>query len=119
MTEHNLPPLEAYTCKCGCGLNNISFLVRHVVKSLSISLDVSVNVTSGCRCLEHQKKIYLDMGKPPVLGSRHLTGEAADIQADGCTAEFIMKELRALFGDSLYMYKINDRTAHFDVRGVA
>jgi len=116
MTKRNLPPREAYTCKCGCGLNIIKNAVMFVVQSLSISLDEDVIITSGCRCLNHQKKIYFDIGKPPVLGSRHLTGEAADVQVKGFSADRIIKELRALFGDSLYMYKINERTVHFDIR---
>jgi uncharacterized protein YcbK (DUF882 family) len=116
MTKRNLPPREVYECKCGCGLNITKVTVMFVVQSLSISLDEDVIITSGTRCLTHQKRIYNNMGKPPALGSSHLTGEAADVQVKGFSANRIIKELRALFGDQLYMYKINERTVHFDIR---
>ena len=108
-----------YECKCGCGLDSINPNVKHVVKSLGISLGAEVTVTSACRCKQHHINIYLKMGKKLEeipMGSFHIKCEAADVQVGGFSAQRIMRELKALFGDQLYMYAINERTVHFDIR---
>jgi len=108
-----------YSCRCGCGLNNIDNRVEFVIRSLEISLGAEVTVTSACRCKQHHINIYLKMGKKLEeipMGSFHIKCEAADVQVGGFSAQRIMRELKALFGDQLYMYAINERTGHFDIR---
>ena len=107
-----------YLCQCGCGLDIVKPTVRHVVKSLEISLDAEVTVTSGCRCEKHHANIYKKLNKTVTKASKHLSGDACDIQIEGLSAVRIMKELKALFGDQLWMYTINERTVHFDIRGM-
>jgi uncharacterized protein YcbK (DUF882 family) len=110
-----------YLCKCGCGLDIVKPTVRHIVKSLGISLGAEVTVTSGCRCEKHHINIHTGLGKKLSeipMGSYHLKGEAADVKVAGLSATRIMKELRSLFGDQLYMYAINETTVHFDIRGM-
>lgn len=64
-----------FTCKCGCGLNNINDELVNMLDNARELAGVSFIVTSGCRCGEHNKKVG---GKPD---SSHLSGLAVDIAA--------------------------------------
>lgn len=64
-----------FTCKCGCGLNNISDELVNMLDNARELAGVPFMVTSGCRCEKHNKA---SKGKPD---SAHLTGLAADIAA--------------------------------------
>ncbi len=64
-----------FTCRCGCGLNNISDELVNMLDNARELAGVAFIVTSGCRCGEHNKKVG---GKPD---SAHLSGLAVDIAA--------------------------------------
>ena len=64
---------EEFTCKCGCGLNNLDEeFYRKLVIAREIA-GVPFVITSGRRCPKHNK----DEGGSPT--SSHLKGLAADI----------------------------------------
>ena len=102
-------------CKCGCGLD-VNDNCKKMLTSVEVSFGKKLKVTSGARCWEDHCRIYKSLNKTPITGSRHLTSEAADIQIDGFTADQIMSEVKRLFGNMIYTYKINNRTVHIDVR---
>lgn len=65
--------LQQFTCKCGCGYDDISMdLVNKLQLARNIA-HVPFVITSGCRCIKHNTKVG---GKPD---SAHINGLAADI----------------------------------------
>lgn len=112
---------EEFACKCGCKMppaydKNIHELVRRLEK-LRRSLEMPVKVISGYRCLPHNKR------EGGSTASKHLTGEAADIQVHGRTGEFLAGYVEALRklriipqGGGLGTYADKPRTLHYDIR---
>ena len=70
-TEHF--KVSEFTCKCGCGKNNIDQRVIDMAETIRQALGVPVNVNSGCRCKEWNR---IQKGVP---NSKHITGKAADL----------------------------------------
>lgn len=71
-----------FTCKCGCGTNNID---DALVRKLDIAREkagVPFVINSACRCAAHNKKVG------GSATSSHLTGHAVDISATTGTAKF-------------------------------
>ena len=104
---------EEFRCKCGgqyCGgfpAEPKEQLVRLLDGSREY-LGVPVRIVSGLRCPTWNS---IQGG---VANSQHMYGEAADIRADGVTAD----ELLAFFQDRpgvRYTYKINATNVHVDV----
>jgi len=63
-----------FACQCGCGFDTADYeLVQHLEK-LRAHFDRPIKITSGCRCLDHNKAV----GGAP--NSQHTKGRAADIQ---------------------------------------
>lgn len=75
-----------FECKCGCGLNNISF---EFVKKLDIAREtanVPFHINSACRCLKHNKKVG------DSENSSHLKGIAVDIRVRNSSERFAIKK---------------------------
>jgi uncharacterized protein YcbK (DUF882 family) len=62
-------------CKCRCGLMNADPHLLSRLQALQEKLHVSLEVTSGCRCPEHNRKVS---GAPASL---HMSGKAADVKS--------------------------------------
>jgi uncharacterized protein YcbK (DUF882 family) len=74
--------LEEFTCKCGCGLTNISpTLVSKLDKARGIA-DIPFVINSGCRCEKHNKMVG------GSKSSSHLKGLAVDIKATTSTQRY-------------------------------
>ena len=65
---------EQFTCKCGCGYNNISLQLVDMLQQARSNLNIPFIITSGCRCVKHNNK------EGGVSNSSHLYGLAVDIQ---------------------------------------
>ena len=65
--------VSEFTCKCGCGRNNIDQRVIDMAETIRLALGVPVRVNSGCRC---EKNNAIVGG---VKGSKHTLGKAADL----------------------------------------
>ena len=63
-----------FTCKCGCGLNNISPDLVDKLEEARGMFGRPLHITSGSRCAAHDRSVG---GKSH---SAHRTGEAADIR---------------------------------------
>ncbi|MFA5436152.1 MAG: D-Ala-D-Ala carboxypeptidase family metallohydrolase [Candidatus Neomarinimicrobiota bacterium] len=66
--------IDEFTCKCGCGRNNIDpdFLrMLDIARSIA---GVPFIINSGCRCPEHNKAVG-------STSDNHIEGHAADIKA--------------------------------------
>lgn len=76
---------EEFTCKCGCGLNNINLKLVKILDEIRARLGVPVVVTSGTRCSKHNQDVQ------GVPNSRHVSGKAADIVARGKNKNEVLK----------------------------
>ena len=61
-----------FTCKCGCGLNNIDMNLVNILEKIRNYYNKPVIITSGTRC---KKNNSLAGG---IANSKHLYGKAAD-----------------------------------------
>jgi uncharacterized protein YcbK (DUF882 family) len=96
-----------FTCKCGCGFNNISkAFVQKLDKARSMA-GVPFTVSSGCRCATHNKKV----GGSPT--SSHKKGVACDIIA--MNSENRQRIVRALFVVGFKRVGIEKHFIHVDI----
>lgn len=107
--------LSEFACKCGCD-NHLKPAYREDLTKLAKALETlrdalsskPIRITSGFRCLEHNKKVGGE------TQSQHCLGRAADIQVDGVEpgkVAALAKSIKAVGGVGVY------RTwTHVDVR---
>lgn len=103
-----------FTCKCGCGMNNISIELVKVLEEIRNHFGQPCTVTSGCRCASHNKKVG------GVQGSRHVVGKASDIYVKGVSATTLLAYTKSLVsqGKLRYTYTNNSNmngVVHVDV----
>ena len=103
-----------FTCKCGCGMNNISIELVKVLEDIRNHFGQPCTVTSGCRCASHNKKVG------GVQGSRHVLGKASDIYVKGVSASTLLAYTKSLVaqGKLRYTYTNNSNmngVVHVDV----
>lgn len=103
-----------FTCKCGCGMNNISIELVKVLEDIRNHFGQPCTVTSGCRCASHNKKVG------GVQGSRHVVGKASDIYVKGVSASTLLAYTKSLVskGKLRYTYTNNSNmngVVHVDV----
>jgi len=73
-----------FSCKCGCGQNNIDFeFVRRLDVARKVA-GVPFVIVSGYRCPEHNKKVG------GVDYSSHVRGFAADIKTEDAAFRFAL-----------------------------
>lgn len=76
--------LSEFSCKCGCGFNNIE---EKFARTLDVARDLagtSFVITSGCRCEHHNREVG---GKQE---SSHPKGCACDISAFDSVKRFLV-----------------------------
>lgn len=71
----NFSPAE-FVCKCGCGKQNIKVSLVLMLQAGRTSAGVPFWITSGCRCVEHNK------AAGGVAKSWHIPGRGSDISTD-------------------------------------
>ena len=101
-----------FTCKCGCGLNNIQIEVVKIADEVREHFGSPAIVTSGTRCKKHNKEVG------GVSNSRHLQGKAIDMYVQNVSWYDLLKYLRELEqkGKIRYCYHINNSDCcHFDI----
>lgn len=104
------------------GTNRIKFKVIELVQKIRDYINRPIHINSGYRSWADHERVYKALGKPPVKNSAHLTGEAADIWAEGMTKRQLgaaIKEMRAkgLIPELEYCYLIaeGNRAVHVGV----
>lgn len=82
---------EAYefTCKCGCGYNDIKIKLVNVLQVLRNRLGLVIKIASGCRCAAHNKN------EGGSATSSHLDGWAVDIVIPN--SAYAYKIMQAIF----------------------
>jgi uncharacterized protein YcbK (DUF882 family) len=68
-----------FSCRCGCGTNHIRRELVDVLQKIRDIIGHPVRVVSGVRCAKHNARVG------GAKRSRHLTGDAGDIQVVGKT----------------------------------
>lgn len=71
--------LSEFTCKCGCGKDDISLELVGEVQKIRELYGKPIRITSGLRCIDHNRN---SGGRD---NSAHLSGLAADIGWDNVT----------------------------------
>lgn len=103
---------DEFTCKCGCGLNNIQLEVVKIADEVREHFGSPAIVTSGTRCEKHNKEVG------GVSNSRHLNGKAIDMYVQNVSWYDLLEYLRLLEekGEIRYCYHINNSDCcHFDI----
>lgn len=65
------------SCRCGCGLNNVTPKLLALAEKVRSLLKEPMIVHCACRCKKHNA----DVGGSPT--SKHLTGQAMDFHVNG------------------------------------
>lgn len=102
-----------FTCKCGCGLNNIQLEVVKIADEVREHFGNPAIVTSGTRCSKHNAEVG------GVANSRHLKGKAIDMYVQNVSWYDLLEYLRELEqkGKIRYCYHINNSDCcHFDIK---
>ncbi len=103
---------DEFTCKCGCGLNNMNLTVVKIADKVREYFGSPAIVTSGIRCEKHNKEVG------GVSNSRHLQGKAIDMYVQSVSGEDLLSYLQTLVnsGELRYTYLITGSNAcHFDI----
>jgi uncharacterized protein YcbK (DUF882 family) len=80
-----------YECKDGCGFDDVSPKLANLVQEIRDELGKKIFIDSGCRCPTHNRRVK------GVKNSGHLTGEAADIRAEGMVRSyFLIRFIKAM-----------------------
>lgn len=89
-----------FACKCGCGLDVVDYKLAEVLDDLREHFGQPVIVTSGCRCVKHNKSVG------GAKKSQHLTGRGADIKVKNIKPLYVFNYLNVThldeFGIGLY-----------------
>lgn len=122
MTKLNAEPLSwndikyfkksEFTCKCGCGSNNISLELVKIADEVRKHFGKPMTITSGTRCSKHNKNVG------GVSTSRHLSGKACDFYISGVSQNQILELTKKLVsqGKLRYTYGIaNSSAVHMDI----
>lgn len=81
-----------FTCKCGCGHNNISHVLITCLSNCRDTAKTPFIINSACRCENHNKKEH------GSVNSSHLKGLAADIFVGNSVDRYKILESLILFG---------------------
>ena len=96
-------------CKCGCGFDKQNVLLYAILDQLREHFDAPVTITSGNRCVTHNKK------EGGAVRSQHLLGRAVDMKVKGVTPKRVYDYLDQLYPRT-YGIKLYWNRIHFDVR---
>lgn len=100
---------KEFACKCGCGFDAVDKELLDVLEKVRTRFNQPVTITSGCRCVEHNK----DIGGSE--SSQHVFGKAADIVVKNISPRavfnFLDKYQPLRYGLGLY-----EGWVHVDVR---
>ncbi|AUG85335.1 peptidase M15 family protein [Vibrio phage GRLPWR] len=101
---------KEFACKCGCGYDTVDAELLAVLKKLKKHFkNKAVFIDSGCRCVQHNKKI----GGTPK--SSHLSGRAADIRVAGVFPDMVAEYLLETYPDKYGIGRYRSFT-HIDTR---
>lgn len=90
---------DEFTCKCGCGLNNIDKRLVQILEDIRYYFGGKpIIITSGTRCDKHNAEVG------GVQGSRHLIGKAVDFYIQGVPTSEVLKYCQELVNRGILRY---------------
>lgn len=98
---------EEFTCKCGCGLNNMEFQVIEMLDEARELANIPFKINRGCSCAKHNKEVG------GIEKSSHLYGLAVDISALNDKDRYMI--VGALFIVGFRRILIYDSFIHVDI----
>ena len=98
-----------FTCKCGCGSNNISQTLINTLQRIRDKLGLPITIKSGYRCPSHNKK---EGGK---ANSAHVKGTAVDIKVNKTDSAFRYKLIAHALGEGINRIGIGTDFVHLDI----
>lgn len=99
-----------FACKCGkCGLSYVNPNLIIVLEDVREHFGQPVIITSGRRCVEHNKAV----GGAPA--SKHVTGDASDIKVKNVSPNDVADYLEKKYPNEYGIGRYNTFT-HVDVR---
>jgi len=98
-----------FACKCGCGFNSVDVELLTVLEDLREYFKRPITITSGNRCVTHNKKVQGEKG------SMHVNGIAADIKVLDFTPLQVYTYLNTKYPDK-YGIGLYSTWVHIDVR---
>lgn len=103
---------KEFACKCGCGYDTVDVELLDVLKKLKKYFNNKVvHISSGCRCVQYNKKVG------GASKSQHLLGRAADVVVVGTSPALVAKYLRETYPDK-YGIGIYNSFTHIDTRKI-
>lgn len=101
---------EEFTCKCGCGLNNINLELVEILEKIRSHFGGNpIIITSGCRCTKHNLAVQ------GAKYSRHVDGKASDLYVRGITTSELLNYCKELVNQGVLRYTYTNDT---NMRGV-
>ncbi|ADR34009.1 Peptidase M15A [Sulfuricurvum kujiense DSM 16994] len=100
---------DEFTCKCGCGLNNISDALLDKLDEARDISGVPFSINAGTRCKKHNSDPNVK-GEPD---SAHLYGYAADISAKTSQQKFAI--ISSLLKVGFVRIGVYDTFIHADI----
>lgn len=102
-----------FTCKCGCGKNNINLKLVKILDEIREALGITV-VTSGCRCATHNAKVG------GVPNSRHVSDKAADFYVKNVSKSIVLAKCKEYVANGRARYTYTNNTnmknvVHIDI----
>jgi uncharacterized protein YcbK (DUF882 family) len=101
-----------FACKCGCGFDTVDVETLTVIQDACDHFDCRVLITSGCRCVEHNKKVG------GAKGSKHLQGRAADCKFSKVEPAAVYHYLTTKYPER-YGFGLYPTFVHIDTRSGA
>ena len=107
---------EEFNCKCGCKANNINYNVVQILEEIRSHFGGKpVNITSGTRCINHNKAVG------GIRGSKHTQGKAADFYIKGVSVNNLLNYTNILKASGIinYTYTNNKNmkgVVHIDIK---
>jgi hypothetical protein len=83
---------EDFSCRCGCGVNNVSAELVAVLDRIRELANIPLRITSGSRCKKHNGAVGGN------ADSAHLKGLAADIAINGSHERYLAAKSAIIAG---------------------
>jgi len=100
-----------FSCSCQCGFSAVDVDLLAILEDVRSYFGVPVNITSACRCTNHNNSIG------GALGSYHVKGMAADIQVRGVDPDYVADYIESNHPTKLGVGRYDSFT-HLDVRAI-
>lgn len=89
-------------CRCGCGLINYNSLFLMKLEVFRDLLKSRLEVTSGCRCKNHNKNIGGQLNSLHIVENRQATAVDVSPLDTGCQAVFVLAVKTGFFNEVIW-----------------